>query len=33
MRCPRCRIESETVLLDQDGDPYICNECWEEEVV
>jgi len=31
MRCPRCRAQSETVLLDQQGEPYICDECWAED--
>ncbi len=30
LRCPRCNRFSDTVLLDQDGEPYICDDCWDE---
>lgn len=30
-KCPRCLRRDETVLLDNDGEPYICDSCWEEE--
>ena len=28
--CPRCAKQDETVLLDNDGDPYLCDSCWED---
>jgi ribosomal protein S27AE len=28
--CPRCTKQDETVLLDNDGDPYLCDRCWED---
>jgi hypothetical protein len=31
--CPRCSKADETVLLDTDGDPYLCDTCWEEEAI
>lgn len=30
-RCPRCHRFDETVLLDQEGEPYMCDSCWQEE--
>ncbi len=30
-KCPRCNETNETVLLDNDGLPYICDECWEND--
>ncbi len=30
-KCPRCNQSSETVLLDQDGEPYLCDACWNED--
>lgn len=29
--CPRCRVKDNTVLLDNDGDPYLCNTCWNDD--
>lgn len=29
--CPRCSKKDETVLLDNEGEPYMCDTCWEEE--
>ena len=29
--CPRCQTKSATVLLDTYGDPYLCDECWEND--
>ena len=29
--CPRCNKADESVLLDQDGEPYLCDECWEAD--
>ena len=29
LKCPRCLRYDSTVLLDTDGERYICNECWE----
>ena len=31
LTCPRCSRKDITVLLDNDGDPYICDECWNED--
>jgi len=28
--CPRCRDKSKSVLLDSDGEPYLCDECWDD---
>ena len=30
-KCPRCRKFDETVLLDSDNEPYLCDSCWEDE--
>jgi len=29
--CPRCNKQDDTVLLDQDGEPYLCDSCWNED--
>lgn len=29
-KCPRCQKRSPSVLLDNDGEPYMCDECWED---
>jgi NMD protein affecting ribosome stability and mRNA decay len=31
IKCPRCGKPDSTVLLDNDGEPYLCNECWNED--
>jgi hypothetical protein len=28
--CPRCRAKNASVLLDSDGDPYPCDDCYNE---
>lgn len=28
--CPRCDNKDETVLLDQEGNAYLCDTCWDE---
>jgi phage FluMu protein Com len=30
-KCPRCRDVNSTVLLDTDGQPYLCDECWNDD--
>ena len=30
-KCPRCGIASPSVLLDQDNEPYLCDDCWNED--
>lgn len=30
LKCPNCKREDPTVLLDQAGDPYVCDDCWNE---
>lgn len=29
-KCPRCGDLDPSVLLDNDGEPYMCDDCWEE---
>ena len=31
LTCPRCSRKDITVLLDNDGDPYMCDECWNDD--
>ncbi len=28
--CPRCSQADPSVLLDNEGEPYMCDSCWEE---
>lgn len=28
--CPRCRQADPTVLLDSEGEPYLCDSCWND---
>jgi hypothetical protein len=30
-KCPRCYDLDPSVLLDREGEPYDCNECWEAD--
>ena len=30
-KCPRCLETKPDVLLDQEGEPYLCDECWNED--
>lgn len=29
--CPRCNTRDKSVLLDGDGEPYLCDQCWEDD--
>lgn len=31
--CPRCNVADVSVLLDQDEEPYLCDDCWHSECV
>ena len=31
IQCPRCGDLDPSVLLDQDGEPYVCDECWQAD--
>lgn len=31
IKCPRCSKADPSVLLDQDGDPYLCDSCWNDD--
>jgi hypothetical protein len=30
-KCPRCLQGKPDVLLDQEGEPYMCDDCWNED--
>ena len=30
-KCPRCLETKPDVLLDQEGEPYLCDDCWNED--
>ena len=32
-KCPRCLKIDKTVLLDNDNEPYLCDDCWEDDNV
>ena len=31
LKCPRCLRYDDTVLLDTDNEPYMCDDCWEND--
>jgi hypothetical protein len=31
LTCPRCSRKDITVLPDNDGDPYLCDTCWNDD--
>lgn len=30
-KCPKCKNSDATVLLDNDGEPYLCDSCWNDD--
>jgi hypothetical protein len=30
-KCPRCDRVDDTVLLDNEGEPYLCDTCWKDD--